>query len=77
MFFKFVVESTFALQNICLEMGFLYNVSQIDNKFIETTMTQNKDFKLTKTTKTQTQDSQNPQIPRINTDFLGSMFQRL
>ncbi len=64
MFFKFVVESTFTLQKICLKMGFLYNVSQIDNKFIETTMSQNKDFKLNKTTKTQTQDSQNHKYPK-------------
>ncbi len=53
--FKFVVASTFTLQNICLEMGFVHNGSQIDNKLIETTMTQNKDLKLTKT---HTQDSQ-------------------
>jgi len=40
-------------------------------------MSQNKDFKLNETTKTQTQDSQKPQIPKINIEFLGSMFQRL
>jgi hypothetical protein len=40
-------------------------------------MTQNKDLKLTKTTKKQTQDSQKPQIPKINTKFLESVFQRL
>lgn len=75
--FKFVVEFTFILQNICLKRGFGHNGSQIDNKIIETTKIQNKDLKFTKTTKMQTQDSQKPQILKINIEFLESWFQRL